>query len=75
MELVIEGEARRLDPGLEVSAYRIIQEALTNTLKHASGSRARVVVRYLTDALEIEIKNDRGSGTRPTWSHSTRAVA
>ena len=62
VELVVEGEPRPLDPGLEVSAYRIIQEALTNTLKHASGGRARVVVRYLTDALEIAIEDERGPG-------------
>jgi signal transduction histidine kinase len=62
VELAIEGESRPLDPGLEVSAYRIIQEALTNTLKHAGGGRARVGVRYLAEALEIEIRSDRGSG-------------
>jgi signal transduction histidine kinase len=63
VELVVEGERRPLDPGLEVSAYRIIQESLTNTLKHARGGRARVVVRYATDALEIAIEDERGPGT------------
>jgi signal transduction histidine kinase len=62
VELVIEGEPRPLDPGLEVSAYRIVQEALTNSLKHARGGRARVVVRYLLDALEIEVEDKRGPG-------------
>ncbi len=66
VELVVEGEPRLLDPGLEVSAYRIVQEALTNSLKHASGGRARVVVHYLTDALEIAIEDRRGPGTAAT---------
>ncbi len=62
VELVIEGEPRALDPGLAVSAYRIIQEALTNSLKHAGGGTARVVVRYATDALEITVEDERGPG-------------
>ena len=60
VELVIDGEPRTLDPGLAVSAYRIIQEALTNSLKHTGGGRARVVVRYATDALEITVDDERG---------------
>jgi methylmalonyl-CoA mutase N-terminal domain/subunit len=46
VELAIEGEPRALDPGVELSAYRIVQEALTNSLKHAPGARARVAVSY-----------------------------
>ena len=45
VELSVEGERRRLDPGLELSAYRIIQEALTNSLKHARGGHAQVIVQ------------------------------
>jgi signal transduction histidine kinase len=63
VELVVEGEPRPLDPGLGVSAYRIIQEALTNSLKHARSGRARVVVRYAIDALEITVEDERGPGT------------
>ena len=63
VELGVDGEPRRLDPGLEVSAYRIVQEALTNSLKHARGGRARVHVRYLADALEITVEDERGPGT------------
>lgn len=65
VELSIEGERRALDPGLELSAYRIIQEALTNSLKHTGGGRARLTVRYLPTALEISIDDERGSGTTP----------
>jgi signal transduction histidine kinase len=66
----IEGEERSLPPMIGVSAYRIVQEALTNTLKHAAASRADVRVRYWPDELEVEIIDDgRGatalSGTSP----------
>ena len=63
VELVVEGDARPLDPGLEVSAYRIVQEALTNSLKHARGGQARVNVRYIADALEIAVEDERGPGS------------
>ena len=46
VELSIAGERRALDPGVGLSAYRIIQEALTNALKHAGGARNKVEVRY-----------------------------
>jgi signal transduction histidine kinase len=46
-----------------VSAYRIVQEALTNVLKHAGPARARVIVRYASRELELEIADD-GRGSR-----------
>ena len=55
--LSIEGQRRPLDPAVEVAAYRIIQEGLTNVLKHASGSDAQVVVAFEPDTLRIEIEN------------------
>jgi signal transduction histidine kinase len=61
VELRVEGERVSLPPGIDLSAYRIVQEALTNALKHAGPARARVTVRYADDALEIEIA-DSGSG-------------
>ncbi len=54
----VEGEERSLPPMIGVSAYRIVQEALTNTLKHAAASRADVRVRYWPDELEVEIIDD-----------------
>jgi signal transduction histidine kinase len=62
VELSVEGTRRSLDPGLELSGYRIIQEALTNSLKHAGGGRARVAVRYSMRSLDIEVDDDRGPG-------------
>jgi signal transduction histidine kinase len=57
----IEGEPNRLSPGVDLSAYRIVQEALTNALKHAGPATARVVVRYGEHDLELEIA-DTGVG-------------
>jgi signal transduction histidine kinase len=64
VELSIEGARRQLDAGVELSAYRIVQEALTNALKHARGARARVRLGYETRALEIEVIDQGGSGQR-----------
>jgi signal transduction histidine kinase len=61
-ELRVEGEARPLPPGVDLSAYRIVQEALTNTLKHAGPSRAKVMIHYRDEELELEISDD-GPGT------------
>jgi signal transduction histidine kinase len=61
VELQVEGPARELPTGADLCAYRIVQEALTNTLKHAGTATARVVVRYRADALEVEV-GDTGEG-------------
>jgi signal transduction histidine kinase len=63
VQCVVEGEPRQLPPGVDLSAYRIIQEALTNTLKHAGAAQARVVLRYLSSSVEIEVLDD-GRGSR-----------
>jgi len=64
VELVVEGEPAPLSPGVDLSAYRIVQEALTNTVKHAGAARARVRVRYGAADLELEVTDD-GPGPRP----------
>jgi signal transduction histidine kinase len=61
VDLSVEGEPIELPPGVDLSAYRIVQEALTNALKHAGPATARVVVRYGKDDLELEIA-DTGPG-------------
>src|SRR5687767_11429029 len=58
VEVTVQGRPRPLDPGLELSAYRIIQEGLTNSLKHAGGGRAHVTVRFQPSALEISIEDE-----------------
>jgi signal transduction histidine kinase len=61
VDLRVEGDPRALPVGAALSAYRIVQEALTNALKHAGHARASVVVRYGADSLELEIVDD-GAG-------------
>jgi signal transduction histidine kinase len=58
VDLRIEGEPRRVPLGVDLSAYRVIQEALTNALKHAGDARATVLLRYERDALELEVVDD-----------------
>ena len=62
VEFRVDGERRELPIGIELSAYRIVQEALTNALKHAGRAHAAVSVRYGPDSLELEISDD-GAGT------------
>ena len=69
--VVIEGDRRELPASLELSAYRIIQESLTNCLKHSRASGATVTVRYGPDGLEIEVvDNGRGLTGRQTGMES-----
>ena len=67
-----EGEPVELPPGVDLSAYRIVQEALTNALKYAGPARAWVVVRYAADDLELEIAND---GRTEPGENGARATA
>ena len=63
VEVNVAGEPHKLPASLDLSAYRIVQEALTNALKHAGPARARVAISYLADKLELDIVDDgRGSG-------------
>jgi signal transduction histidine kinase len=64
VELHIAGERFPLPPGIDLSAYRIIQEGLTNTLKHADASHAEVTVRYAPDEVGIEVCDDGIGATR-----------
>jgi signal transduction histidine kinase len=58
VELRIEGEQRDVPPGVDLAAYRVIQEALTNSIKHAGPARADVLVRYSPAMLTLEISDD-----------------
>jgi signal transduction histidine kinase len=58
VELRVEGDVGSLPPGVDLTAYRIAQEALTNVRKHAGPARARVVVRRRDDGIELEITDD-----------------
>lgn len=61
VDLIIDGEMRPLSLGVELAAYRVAQEALTNALKHSGARRACVRVKYESDALTVEVSDD-GSG-------------
>ena len=62
VEVTVVGEQVQLSPGVDVAAYRIVQESLTNALKHAGRAHARVILRYAPGSLELEILDD-GDGS------------
>jgi signal transduction histidine kinase len=55
VEVRVSGEPQPLPTGIDVTAYRIVQEALTNALKHGSGGKAEVTIRYADHALRVEV--------------------
>jgi signal transduction histidine kinase len=57
VELAEEGERPKLSPGLDLTVYRLIQEALTNARKHAGDDGARVLLRYGSRELELDVSN------------------
>ena len=66
VEFTVDGHRRGLSAGVELAAYRVVQEALTNTLRHAGPEVGRVLVRvrYGEDALELSVRDDgRGDGS------------
>jgi signal transduction histidine kinase len=56
--LRVEGDRAELSPGIDLSAYRIVQEGLTNALKHAKGAHAEVLIRYVDSRVQLEIADD-----------------
>ena len=69
-----QGERRELPAGLDLAAYRVVQEALTNAIKHPARAPTTVSVQYRADAVEVGIA-DRGSGRRRTRGSSAAATA
>jgi signal transduction histidine kinase len=75
VELHVDGEPFPLPRGVDLSAYRIVQEGLTNALKHARASNADVTFRYRIDELEIEVRdNGQGSATTDGLGHGLVGV-
>jgi len=60
--LIVHGQVGPLDPGIELTAYRIVQEALTNARRHAPGVAVDVELDYADDALHVRVR-DNGPGT------------
>jgi signal transduction histidine kinase len=70
VSLRIDGEAVPLPRGIDLSAYRIVQEGLTNAIKHARASQAEVTLRYGPQDLRIEVRDDgRGNGAGDGQGH------
>jgi signal transduction histidine kinase len=65
VDVRVEGARRPLPPAVELSAYRILQEALSNALRHASGAPAAVEVRYEPECLRLCVRNERPPGPGP----------
>jgi signal transduction histidine kinase len=60
IELTVEGQHRPLPQAVDLSAFRIIQEALTNVVKHAAGASTKVTVVYQADGIELTIIDSEG---------------
>ncbi len=65
VEYSVQGTACCLPAGMDLAAYRIVQEALTNTVKHGGKASARVAVRYTDETLEIEVVDDGRGAAAP----------
>jgi len=69
-ELRVEGDAQELPQSIDLAAYRVVQEGLTNAIKHANATRAEVLVRYESDALELVVSdNGKGDGNGDGGGH------
>ena len=74
VDLVIDGEAVPLSPGLDLAAYRIVQEAVTNALRHSGASRLSVRLGYADGELQVTVEDDgRGIVTSP-GGHGLRGI-
>jgi signal transduction histidine kinase len=65
VELIVEGEARDLPIGVDLTAYRVVQEALGGAVEPGNAGHARVLVRYGSDHVELEVIDDGGEPSRP----------
>ncbi|HEX4657808.1 MAG TPA: sensor histidine kinase [Streptosporangiaceae bacterium] len=85
-ELTVSGRPRALPPGLDLAAYRVVQEALTNVMKHAGQARTAVRLDYRPDELIIDVSDDGPPGTgpergrpdpgvRPSWARAAGGSA
>ncbi len=70
----VTGIPRAVPPGVDLSAYRIVQEALTNVLKHAGSATARVRIDYATDQLRVTIADDGTGGTIGDSGHGLLGI-
>ncbi|MDT0568931.1 histidine kinase [Streptomyces sp. DSM 3412] len=74
VELIVTGTPSPLPPGADLAAYRVVQEALTNTVKHAAGARVRITVDHTPTALRLEITDTGGLPTPAAASGTGRGL-
>ena len=74
VEVRISGEPRPLPAGIDLTAYRIVQEALTNAIKHGDGGQAEVTVRYADHVLRVEVLSSGSGATRPQGDGAGRGL-
>lgn len=74
VDLTVTGSPRPLPPGLELAAYRVVQEALTNSVKHASGATAAVAVEYSPQRLRVEVTDTGGRPSADAAAGSGRGL-
>lgn len=75
VDLRVDGDPVELPPGLDLSAYRIIQEGLANALRHPGAGAARVRVRFAPEELELEVTDDNGRGSEERLAGIRERVA
>jgi signal transduction histidine kinase len=73
--LTVQGDVRPLPPALELAAYRVVQEALTNCLKHAGATRARVLVSHSPDDVRVVVDDDGRSSAAGPGSQGGHGIA
>jgi signal transduction histidine kinase len=77
LELTLDGDLNEVPPGISISGYRIVQEALTNVLKHAAPAKATVAVRCGAELLELDVTdtgNRRAQGDHVGGGHGLQGI-
>lgn len=74
VELTVTGTPGPLTAGVDLTAYRVVQEALTNAMKHAAGSSVRIAVDYAADAVRVEVADSGGIATAAANSGNGRGL-
>ena len=74
VELIVTGQRGPLPSGVELTVYRLVQEALTNVVKHAAGASARVTVEYGVDHLRVEVTDTGGRGDATAGTGTGRGL-
>jgi signal transduction histidine kinase len=72
--LTVTGAAAPLPAGADLAAYRVVQEALTNTVKHAAGAHVRVAIKYTPGAVHVEVTDTGGASTASAGAGAGRGL-